>query len=531
MKKLAAILLVLALVAPLSACGRGGKTPVPSATGTNEPDAVTQVSIGLWDLGQPVASQPSGQIKEYIAEKFGVEFVVWPVTAADWKEKIASAAASQTLPDLFSHDVYEDTVAFRQLIDQKLIRDIPEEIFKNYPKLGTMMYRYRNTEAIDGKMWFVPRADMISRYDNGSTLAIWYRLDWALESKLLTAGQAPSWQEFMSLLAYYSRCDLDENGSDDSYAITGFADDLGGVGTVFLQEFGVRDWVLQDGAWVPGLLSNRAKEAVKWANQAYRSGYLDPDGLTQSQDEAILKFCQGKAGMLVADCSPAGAEKLKAALQTNSPGLDMASAVSVLAQPVNPWGVAYHDDTSYRTGIVFNAQTDDGKLKKVFAVMDWMMGEDGQTYLNWGEAGVDYNVTGDGLQTLHKDENGLPVTFGARNGEWSAMVHMATWATDFMPAATAGDYRFKYLETLKSFWWPNNWRKPLFTRQIADPAVQGFDAGREAEHALVDLIMRSGDVEKDWPGYVEAMKQKLNADAVAQIVNDYAKQNGITAEE
>ena len=233
----------------------------------------------------------------------------------------------------------------------------------------------------------------------------------------------------------------------------------------------------------------------------------------------------------MADCSPAGAEKVKAALQTNAPGLDMASAVSVLAQPVNPWGVAYHDDASYRTGMLFSAQVDDGKLKKVLSVMDWMMGEEGQTYLNWGVAGVDYNVTGDGLQTLHKDENGLPVMFGAMDNKWSAMTHMATWATDFMPAATDVDYRWKYLDTLKDFWWTNNWRKPLFTRQIADPAVQGFDAGGVAERALLDLIMRSSDVEADWGGYVQAMKQQLNADAVAQIVNDYAKQNGITSEE
>ncbi len=290
MKKLAAILLIVALVAPLAGCGKGGKTPAPSPTGTAGPAEVTEVSIGLWGLEQAEAGQPSGQVRDYIVEKFGVQFVPWPVTSADWKEKIASAAAAKALPDLFAHSIYEDAISFHDLIGQQSIREIPEDIFKNFRNLGTMMYRYRNTEAVGGKMWFVPRSDMISRYDNGRSLAIWYRLDWALESKLLTAGQAPSWQEFMSLTAYYSRCDLDGNGCDDSYAITGFADDLGGISTVFLKEFGVRDWVLQDGAWVPGLLSDRAKEAAKWANQAYRSGYLDPAGLTQSQDDAILKF-------------------------------------------------------------------------------------------------------------------------------------------------------------------------------------------------------------------------------------------------
>lgn len=531
MKKLLAVLLVLALAASAAACGKGGKTPAPSPSASAIPGEAMQVSLGLWDMGQAVAGNPSGEMKDYIAEVYGVEFTVWPVSAQDWKEKLAAAAAAQMLPDVFVHGIYEDTVSFRQLVDQGLVREIPEDIYKNYHSLGTMMYRYSHTEAIDGKMWFVPRADMAGRYDNGSSTAIWYRLDYALESKLLTAGQAPTWQEFMSLLGYYSRCDMDDNGCDDTYGLTASGQGLGGLETAFFNAFGVRQWVLEGGKWVPGLLSARAKEAAKWANQAFRSGLVDPKSIGQSPEDAMVKFCQGKAGMLVADCSPAGAERLKAALQANSPGLDMQKAVSVLIQPINPWGVAYHDDTSFHTGILFNAQMDDVKLKKVLSVLDWMMSEEGLTYLNWGEKGVDYNVTGDGLQTLHKDGNGLPVTFGQMNTEWSAMTQLATWANDFMPAAPENDYRWKYLDTLQNSWWANNWRKPLFTRFIADPVVQGFDADGRVEAALTELIMRSSDIEKDWDAYAAQMAQELNVDAVSAIVNDYARQHNITTEE
>lgn len=535
MKKLLAMILMLALAASAGGCS-GDKqkpTPKPSASPVKSSGPVekTQVSIGMWDLGKAVSGTPSGEMMSYFADVYGVEFVPWPVTSQDWKEKIDAAAAAKALPDMFVHGIYNDALSFKSLVDQKLIREIPESIYKEYHSLGTMMYRYRNTEALDGKMYFVPRADMALRYDNGRSVAIWYRLDWALQSKVLPVGQEPSWQDFMNLMGYFSHGDLDRNGSDDTWSLTAAGPGLGGLKTAFFTTFGVRDWVLEGGKWIPGMLSLRAKEALKWANQAFRSGYIDANFSTQTQEDAITKFCSGKAGMLVADASPQSAERINAMLQLKLPGVDIRSAVSVLPQPLNPWGVAYNEDTSYSTGIVFSATVDDGKLKKILRLMDWMMSKEGLTWAGWGEKGKDYNVTGDGLQTLHKDANGLPVTVGQLNVEWSAMKNLSTWGRDFVPAANESDYRLKYMDTLKKFWWSNNWRRPMFTRYIMDASVQSFDSDGRAEAALAEMIMHSSDIEADWQAYVSRMNAELNVDAVAKVVNDYAQKNNIKTEE
>ncbi len=535
MKRLLFILLAALLAVSSVACG-GGKKPTPQPSGSaataQASGSAVKVSVALWDLGAAVQGKVSGSVQQHLADKFGLELTAWPVTGADWKEKLASAAASDALPDMFVQGIYSDRMFFKQLIDQRQIRELPESVYKDFHWLGTTMYRYRKTESVNGKMYFVPRTDMAEEYNNGQSVGIWYRLDWALPSNLIVAGEAISWQNFMNLMDFIAHSDPDKNGVDDTRALTSAGPGLGGLKTAFYMTFGVRDWVLEGGEWIPGLLSSRAKEATKWANQVYRSGLLDPNYATQSEEDALAAFCSGQAGMLVYDASPAGAERIRSMLQVKQPALDIRAAVSLLTQPVNPWGVSYNEDVSYDTGTVFSDSVDDKKLRRIFSLMDWLYSGEGLTYMNWGEQGKDYNVTGDGLQTLHRGEtDNMPVTFGELDVELKPLSTLSTWGLDFIPGKRDGDYRLKYVETLKNFWWANNWRRPMFTRYIFDASVQDFDRDLAMENALAGIIARSADVEADWQNYVAQMTAQLNVDAVKKIVNDYAEKNKITTEE
>jgi putative aldouronate transport system substrate-binding protein len=534
MKKLLAFLLIMALAAPVGGCSKGPKpTPEPTPAPSPTPLVVTQVSVGLPGLKPAVPGELSGDMREYFKNTFGIEFTPWQPSGEDWEAGVAEAAASKSLPDMFAQGIFGDSMLFKQLVDQRLVREIPESVYRNYHYLGTEMYRYANTESVDGKMYFVPRTDMAQTYNNGSSVAIFYRLDWALQSGQSTAGQAPSWQQFMDLMNYCAHDDPDDNGMDDSWGLTCAGPDISGLSTAFMSTFGVREWVLEDGQWVPGVLSQRMKEAVQWASQAYRSGCLDPDFATLTMDAAIEKFCSGQAGMLVADVSPAGAGRLNDVFKVKQPGVDILGAVSVLPQPVDPWGVSYNDESSYDMGILFSSSVDDTKLKNIFALMEWLYTDDGLTYANWGEAGKDFNVTGSGLQTLHKDETGLPITFGKLNSDWKAMASLATYGKDFVPAPDRemDAYKLKYLDILRDSWWPNDWRKPLFTRTIFDRSLQDFDRDRRAEAALADMIVRSKNIDEDWAAYADRMNDELNVAAVEKIVNDYAREHGVTAEE
>ena len=527
MKKPLILVLLMALAASSGGCGSGTPKPPPTAT----PRVNIQVSVGLPGLLQAVSGKPSGDMNAYFTEKFGIEFMPWTPSQADWEAGIRAAAASKSLPDLFEQGIYDNRMLLKELIDQGLVREIPESVYKNYHFLGTTMYRYAKSESVGGKMYFVPRADMAQQYNNGRSVALYYRLDWALESGVLTAGQAPSWQQFMGLMGYYAHDDPDKDGHDDTWGLTCAGPGLSGLKTAFMMAFGVRDWVLEGGKWIPGVLSSKAEEAVKWANQAFRTGCLDPEFSTQDEEAAIDKFCSGQAGLLVADASPAGAAHINEVLQVKQPGIDIIKAVSVLPQPTGPWGVSYNEDVSYDTGILFSSSVGDDKLKSILSLMDWLYGGEGQTYVNWGKAGKDYNVTGGGLQTLHKDADGFPVTFSRLNAEWGAMATLSTWGKDFIPGASQADYRLKYLSALKDFWWPNDWRRPMFTRYIFDQSVQDFDSDGRAEAALADMIVKSTGIDADWQAYVAKMNSELNVEAVAKVVNDYAKENNITTEE
>ena len=98
----------------------------------------------------------------------------------------------------------------------------------------------------------------------------------------------------------------------------------------------MRDWVLEGGKWIPGVLSQKAEDAVKWASQEYRTGCIDPSFSTQTEEDAIDAFCSGKAGMLVADASPAGAAHIAEVHAGEAAGSRLLKGGIVLPQPIDP---------------------------------------------------------------------------------------------------------------------------------------------------------------------------------------------------
>ena len=530
-KRIAAALLALLVLLSVSGCGRkrGGSTAAPTPTATYSEKQTVETTLALEGMETPEEGSAAARLLTAIEQRFGVKLVPTEVPADG--DAALTAAASGTLPDVFTNGVFDDRMAFQALIKGGYLRDFPKETTDQYANLGSVVRRYRATESVDGKLWFLPRTFMVDEFNNGQSKAIYYRVDWALESGLLTAGQASDWKSFFALMDYYGHMDPDGNKLDDTFALTGSKSGLCGLETVFYMTFGVRDWVLQDGTWVPGLLSDRAKEATKWAVQAYRGRIIDPALTTQSQAEALEKFVSGKTGMLIMDASPVGAQLVNDAWVAAQNGHDIRKCVSVLAQPMNPYGVAYNDDTSYNGGVLVSANVDDREYTRVLSLLDWLYGDEGLRYCQYGAAGRDYTLKDNVPTTTLKDSKGNAATFGTLAGAWAGLGTLCTQGQDFLPDAVESDYRLRYMDTLRKFWWGNNWRKPLFTRYIFDESVETFDANGTMEQALMALITTSQNVEVDWPGYVEAMKKTLPVDAVSKVVNDYAKEHKITTEE
>ncbi len=525
MKRFVLFLIAILIVLPVAACGKPKPTGSPAPQQSFGEKDRLEVTLALWDMQPAGEGTPAAALSATIAERYGITLTPWPVTQADYKAKLTEAQAAAAMPDAFTFEAFADKAFFKQLLDQQAIRDIPESATKNVPAVDTLAGRYRAGESVDGKLYFLPRPNLAYNYRSGAAQVLYYRADWGRLSGKAKVGSASDWQTFYELMGYFNHSDPDQNKLDDTFALSTAGPE--GLMAVYLDTFGVRPFVLEGGQWVPGVASQRAKEALQWANNACRSGLVDPESATQDESAMIDKFCQSKVGMIVMDGTPAGAARLAAAWQAQS-DIELTKAVAVLPQPIGPYGVSYNRDTSYTTGTAFSAAVDNKKLERILRLIGWTLTDDGLMALTYGKQKTDYTMQ-DGVPTTKlKDGEGQPTTYNQKLGGWAPLLHLGTWAQDFLPGMPEDSFERLSLRTTGEYWWANNWRSPLFTERALDGALAGYDDSA-ARAELVRLMFESSDVEADWAAFTAAQTQA--AAAATQQANDLAKQKNITSEE
>jgi putative aldouronate transport system substrate-binding protein len=525
MKRIIQIVLVILLVLPAAACGKGKPGATAAAPKSYAEKDRLDVSIALWDMQPAETGSAAAALSAVIGETYGINLQPVAVSQQDYKDKLTQALAAKALPDVFTFEAFADKAFFKQLLDQKALHDLPASATKGLTAVDALASRYRDGESVDGKLYFLPRPDCLGNYRSGAASVLYYRADWGRVSGKAKVGSAPDWQTFNELMAYIKHDDPDQNKLDDTFALSTAG--TTGLATVYLNTFGVRPFVLEGGQWVPGVVSQRAKQALQWANEACRSGLIDPESLTQDETAMIDKFCQGKIGMIVMDGTPAGAAKLSAAWSGQA-DIPLTKAVAVLPQPIGPYGVSFNDDTSYHSATAFSAAVDSKKLPRILRLIDWTLTPDGVTALTYGKLNTDYTLNNGVPQTKLKDTNGQAISYRQKLSGWGALANLGTMAQDWMPGAAEDSFEQLSLHTTTSFWWVNNWRKPLFTTRVLDGALAAFDDSAAREE-LVTLMMRSSNVEADWTAF--AAKYTAAFAQATQQANDLAKQKKITTEE
>lgn len=540
-RRIGAMMGILLTMLMLASCAppANGATPSPIPPETPVPETTPapdiEITLALWNLMPPVSdgSSVSQQVYDTIRERFGLLITPWEITDENWRDKIEAAATDGTLPDFFVYDLRSGRINLMLWSDSGIIRDIPAAMWPQYPALYRVMeYVSRSHADPGGKMYFIPRTAFAFDQTAGQTTALYYRADWARTLGYADMDELP-WERFIALLYSYAREDPDGNGSIDTRALTLAGRELGRLYEIFLMNFGVREWVLEDGKWIPGLISNRAKEALKWMNQLYRDGIIDPGYNNQTEHDAFNKFASGQAAMLAADGQRAGAAILrKQYWDTYNPNTVIADHVALLPQPLNPFGVSYNELPRIETATLVSADVDDDKLQRALALFDWLYTEEGLSYMRYGRQGVDYQMTEEGAKPIQTDRDGNPLLFSVRNPELSPLSVLSTWNIEGLSRMEDQDtFDLACQQQLEDFWWINNWRRPLFTDAMLTPELATFDLRSYAEQKLMYMMMMSTDIESDWAAYVDSCMNEYNTQGAIDEVNEYARQYGLTSEE
>lgn len=385
MKKLVSLLLVLAMMLTLAACGGSAETPAAEAPAA-EAEPVTVGQIGSPDA--PVT------VKIVVKDVFPDEEGVIALCAAinekmaaqgqyvdvQFVEPPASGYASAMPLAVMNGEVDADIIYFqggdKPVADQGLLEDLTPYIAgSTYVKQLMDESNVAKMESYPYLLWLAP--------PRVSTPVV--RTDW-LEgvSSYETLIADPTPENYITFFKELKEV----NGA--KYAFCCYAD-VGNLDAFFNHAFGVTGTVLQEnGEWIFSKASQAEKAKLEFYAQLYAEGLLDPDYLTLTWDVVEQRFYDGEAAVIAGT-----AGGVIQVYDQKMMSLYGDSASLTVLPPAKGVSQSYRsiDTTKESRGLAINV---DSEVKDAaWAVLEFMASPEGRILDKVGIEGMHYNIEGD----------------------------------------------------------------------------------------------------------------------------------------
>ena len=437
-KRLLTAMLATSMVMGLTACGSNGGVPTvtndsqQSAETTTETAAETPATetteaesgVAGIDGWEPFADQVTLRVAVYdrgdagngcsdvennywtkwVQENFGdkynvkVEYV--GITRSDVMTDYAMLASTNTLPTLCMEYDYDKLATwasdgYLQPIDLEQFKTIAPTYWGNMEENGLTGYT-----QFDGDDYIV-----LGKRPYGNTnytFVTWYRKDWLKEAGLDGSYPATS-TELLEALGK-----MVENGHE--YPMSGSK--VAGAGAD--QNYSFRDYPQDETTWcttgdyqVPALSTEAQKRLLKWNNELYNDGYLNPEYYLRSTDDVNADFINGKAFQWSGYVSST-MDVLNSFYETN-PDAELGVVVCDSKFVQDPtWGSsnAFRPNNIFgaMVGFANNATEDEVKAGEMY--LEWMAQDENLFTMTWGIEGKNFNY----------DDNGNPVAVGDQTG-------------------------------------------------------------------------------------------------------------------
>ena len=485
-------------------CAKEETLPEATETPAVSADEVQEVSFGMWELYE-AQSEAAEFICRYIEDNFKIK--IMPITLSEdgYEEQLDWMIGANMLPDVFAHDAAGNRFQYKVLITSGSIQAIPKEFWAPLERLSAVMSWYEDIYSYNGQMYFIPRTFQTFDQTHGAANVIFYRSDWAKDLSQDAFGSAAEFTDIIELLGAYRSSDTDKNRIWDTWGITG-SGGMAFIWNAFLTPFGVRDWMNEDGGWIPGVISDRAKEAVSWAAQLYREGIIDPDIAAQTREEALCKFFTGKTGAVLTSAYYADLAHFEQEWKLHNPDTSIIKSVKIIPAYTTPKGAVHNEVATFESASMISGKVGEPKMQKILALYDFLFDTKGRSLMEYGntEGGTD----------------SAEVDFLGNSPEFTSFANMASWNLDKNPGSAAEDSDFiSYAQgVVKEDIWPFSFGEELFTNGMITPEMCMLDIDHIAGEKIIQLIKTTRDFDTDWQSYVEAMYGELNLEeAIAEV--------------
>ncbi len=364
------------------------------------------------DAGNGCSDVENNYWTNWVQENFGdaynikVEYV--GITRSDVMTDYAMLAAGQDLPTICMEYDYDKLATWQadgylQPYDVETFKTIAPTYWAAMEENGLTAYT-----KLDGEDYL-----LLGKRPYGNTnytFVTFYREDWLKE-----AGYDEYPSTTSELLELYAK--LVENGHE--YPLSGSK--VSGAGAD--QNYGWRDYPQDETTWattgdyqIPALSTEAQKRFLKFQNELYNDGYLNPEYYLRDASEVEADFINGKAFTWSGYVSST-MNVLNSFYEAN-PDADLGVCVcSDQWIQDETWG----SSNSFRPNNVFGAMvafandaTED-EMKAAMMYMEWMSQEENLFTMTWGIEGVNYTVGEDGNPVAVADQTGLEEQQGHNN--------------------------------------------------------------------------------------------------------------------
>ncbi|WP_136518067.1 MULTISPECIES: ABC transporter substrate-binding protein [Cellulomonas] len=429
------------LALALAACsggGSGGDEATADASELGQVGAMEDYDVGTtFKATEPVTfglmyrDHPNYPLKDdwdiltKLKENQNVEFDIQTAPLSDWQQAQSIAIGAGNAPDIISVTYPGQEVPF---VAGGAILPVSDyvEFMPNFQDkvekwdLGAELDRLRQE---DGKFYLLPglRESVRPMYTYAVRKDVWDQLGLSLEPE--------TFEDFKADLEKVKAAYPDRYPISDRWSANG---PLEATLNVAAPAFGtIAGWGFGEGVqwdedaeeFVYAGASDEYRELVEYYHGLVADGLMDPESLTQEDDQALQKMGSGQAFAQLTNDQ----EVLK--IRDTFTELGTQGEVAMIRVPAGPAGDIQGGQRLVSGLMLSSTAAEEDDFLAMLQFLDWLYySDEGLEFAKWGVEGETYTKDADGTRTLAADvdQNGLNpgapkslnVDFGYHNGVW-----------------------------------------------------------------------------------------------------------------
>lgn len=311
-KKLLAVILSVVMVFSFSACGKSDKssndnndttavvTQQPTTEGNG--DMATDASAVSFPLKTPVKlsvfmSQNSdvcdineNAVFKDLEKATNIDFDLTLVPGQDAAEKLNLLMASGEYPDVIMGTSFTAQDLEKYGVQEHMLTPINDLIDQYCPNIKQRLEENpewkKDMTSSDGNIYGIPSVDSGGVGHVNSPMKYWINQDWLNK---LGLAMPTTTEEFKNVLMAFKNNDPNGNGVADEIPLSGAINSWNSDPYLFLLNafgyFTTDYYYLKDGKINSVLDQNYIKEGLRYMNDLYTNGLIDPAAFTQNYDQ------------------------------------------------------------------------------------------------------------------------------------------------------------------------------------------------------------------------------------------------------